>query len=172
MQDRPWRVFLSHTSDLRRHPRRRSFAAAAESAVIRAGHAVLDMAYFAASDVTPAAYCMWALSRADVYVGIVGDRYGHQAPGDGQLSYTEVEFQAATALGLPRLVFLVRTPATQPDIDRSRQQAFRDRLRQSGILTVAAANAGALELALYQALVELSRGPHVVGDRTSWPRGR
>ena len=41
----PLRVFLSHTSEFRQFPADRSFVARAQDAVIRAAHAVTDMAY-------------------------------------------------------------------------------------------------------------------------------
>jgi len=78
--DAPLRVFLGHTSDLREHPRERSFVAAAESAVMRAGHAVTNMAYFAARDTEPADYCAAEVERADVFVRIAGIRH-HMAGG-------------------------------------------------------------------------------------------
>jgi hypothetical protein len=93
------RVFLSHTSDMAQFPKERSFAQAALDAVIASGIAPVDMRYFAARDSRPAEYCRSRVRECDIYVAVIGFRYGSIVPGES-VSYTELEFQEAGAAGL------------------------------------------------------------------------
>src|SRR4029077_9272072 len=152
----PRRVFLSHTSELRDFPQGRSFVAAAEAAVSRAGDATADMAYFPVRDDQPAGYCRDRVRGCDVYVGLIGLRYGSPVCDQQEVSYTELEFDAATEAGLPRLVFLLDEDAAVPippgrllDDDpglQAQQRAFRARLQDAGVMAGKFASPEQLEL--------------------------
>jgi hypothetical protein len=138
----PWRVFLSHTSELRQYPQAGSYIAKAERAVSAAGHAIVDMADFAAIDQAPAAVCEQRVRDCDVLVGIYGLRYGSPVRDQPEVSYTELEFITATEASLPRLIFVINAESEELGlpptalVDRKygeRQDAFIQRVKEAGL---------------------------------------
>ncbi|TMC04974.1 MAG: DUF4062 domain-containing protein [Chloroflexi bacterium] len=101
------------------------------------------------------------VGQADIYVGIIGLRYGAVVRGRPELSYTELEFDEATALGLHRLIFIIREGAQpdlivdQPDEQTARQADFRRRLLDAGLTTAWIRSTSELQTLLHQSLVEL-----------------
>jgi hypothetical protein len=143
-ENNPCRVFLSHTSELRKYPSDRSYLAAVESAVSAAGHVIVDMREFAASDAAPAQVCQEKVRRCELYLGIFGTRYGSQVRNRPELYYTELEFETASDPVHPkeRLVFLLDQEAENPGIPAKwlndpthgeRQQAFLRKVKDAGL---------------------------------------
>lgn len=144
-----WRVFISHTSELRAFPKGVPYIAAVERAVSAAGHVVVDMVDFPATDQPAAQVCAQRVRGCDVYVGVLGTRYGSQVQDEPEMSYTELEFDTAAAAGLPRLMFLLDMTAVDVGIPLeelvdhnfgARQKAFRRRVQDSGLVTGPFAN--------------------------------
>jgi tetratricopeptide (TPR) repeat protein len=189
-----WRVFLSHTSELRDFPTGMSYVAAAERAVSAAGHVIVDMADFPAADLPAARLCADRVRGCEVYVGILGTRYGSPVCDRPDVSYAELEFDAATEAGLDRLMFVLDTDADNLGIPASRlidrefgdrQDAFRGRVRASGLVTGSFASPAGLGQLVERSLRDLARSrrgagsgggrgrvlPVVVGDVPQEPAG-
>jgi WD40 repeat protein len=159
---RPLRVFVSHTSELARFPEKRSFVDAACAAVRRAGGVAVAMADFGARDQRSLEVCRAEVLGCDVYLGVIGFRYGTPVPGsDDGVSYTEFEFDVAGHAGMPRLVFLLNEvtatiPVALVDVDRSRINRFRRRLQDERV-TVVVANPDDLAARVGEGLAILAR---------------
>ena len=161
-----WRVFVSHTSELREFPPGNSYVAAAERAISAEGHVIVDMADFPAADRPAARLCMDRVRGCEVYVGVLGTRYGSPVRDKPEVSYTELEFEAATEACLDRLVFVLDEGAADVGlpvsalIDRefgARQDAFRRRVRDSGLVTGSFASPAGLGQLVERSLRELAR---------------
>jgi uncharacterized protein DUF4062/tetratricopeptide repeat protein len=160
-----WRVFVSHTAELRAYPPGNSYVAAAERAVSAAGHVIVNMADFPAADQPPAQLCIDRVRGCDVYVGVLGTRYGSPVRERPEVSYTELEFDTATEAGLARLVFVLDEGAADVGIPLSalldlefgaRQEEFRRRVQDDGLVTGSFANPDMLGRLVERSLQELA----------------
>jgi hypothetical protein len=111
----------------------------------------------------------------DVYLGVIGFRYGRPVPGrDDGVSYLEFEFDVAGQAGMPRLVFLLdeatsTIPVALVDVDQSRMNRFRQRLQDEWV-TVVVINPDDLAARVGESLVTLTRQrrPSRGEPRTPW----
>jgi hypothetical protein len=167
-------VFISHTSELRDFPKGQSYVAAVERAISAAGHVIVDMADFPVTEQPPSQVCVERVQSCDVYVGVLGTRYGSPVRDKPEVSYTELEFDAAAEAELPRLVFLLDTDADlgiPPSalIDRNygdRQDAFRNRVRNSGLVTQSFSDPATLGQLVERSLRELAeQQPRRIGSK-------
>ncbi len=177
------RVFISHTSEFTTYPEKRSFIDAAVAAVNRAGSVPCDMGYFTARDEKPAEYCKKCVRECDVYVGVIGLRYGSPVRDRPDVSYTELEFESATeASALTRLVFLLDPNSSVPvgpftDLKHgTRQDQFRKRLSDAGVMCRSFSDAHELET-LIPGVERRRRGegrakPSLLQVRIDWPEGK
>ncbi len=149
-------VFLSHPSELSEWPTPRSYVQKAKDAVATANMRFVEMQHFGASSRSPLDICMEELRRTEIYLGVIGFRYGSQVPGL-EVSYTELEFDTAGDLQMDRLLFLLREPPDDPslvDADRTRIDRFRNKILNSGVVVAFVDTADNLEFHAYYALIK------------------
>ena len=102
------------------------------------GYKCIRMEEFGARDAMADDFCQAKVKECDVFVGILGHCYG-SSPKGSEKSYTEQEYDAAIATSKPRLMFLAPEdfplPAhlVEPDEQRKKQRAFRDRVNTEQI---------------------------------------
>jgi hypothetical protein len=95
------KVFLSSTfQDLVEH---RSLA---EASLATCGIPFNAMEHFGSTPQPPIDTCLAAVDASDVFVGVLGVRYGGSPPGLMR-SYTEREYLRALGRGIPVFVFLI-----------------------------------------------------------------
>lgn len=88
------------------------------------------MESFGSQDYPPLDLCLQRVRECDLYLGILGHRYGSRPPGHSE-SFTELEYKEAVALGKPRILFFFDGPLKpdhlEPDDLRQKQLDFRAR---------------------------------------------
>lgn len=107
------RVFISSTTvDLKAHRQH------AMDACLRQGMLPIMMEHLPAADTDAVGVSLKMVEESDIYVGIFGRRYGY-VPANFDQSITELEYEHAVKLGLPRLIFIMDDahPATSGDSD-------------------------------------------------------
>jgi hypothetical protein len=129
MADMPCAVISSTTADLPAH------RDAARDACLRQGFFPLMMEHEPLSPDDAAQVSRRLVDRADVYVLILGFRYG-EVPAAGDKSYTHLELDRAIERGIPMLVLLMADdhPLTVSDVEMGpggeRVRELREQLRR------------------------------------------
>jgi hypothetical protein len=127
-------VFISSTTlDLAKH------RLAAREACMRLGMFPLMMEYLPASDATAVNISLKLANEAEIYVAIIGWRYGF-VPSSYSMSMTELEYRRAFERRIPRLVFMSgdiedkTNNVDESDLHRQKLDEFRSRLKDENIV--------------------------------------
>ena len=112
---------------------------AAVDACLRVGAEPIIVEFDPTSDTGLQVQSLAALDRADIYIGIFAGRYGFVSPGQ-EKSLTELEYEHAVELGIPRLIFImgVDHPVRLADVETgpnaTKLQSFKTAIRKKNIV--------------------------------------
>ena len=105
---------------------------AAVAAILKAGHIPAGMELFAAGDKSQMKTIERWIDESDVFMLILGGRYGSIEPNSGR-SYTELEYDYAVAQGKPTFAVVIT------------DEALESKLKLGGSSFIERADPGALE---------------------------
>lgn len=129
------RVFLSYTNDLDEYPTAGSYVTAAERAIGVSGHAAYKMRDFPATPTSPDRTSVDFLAACDIFVVVLGPRLGSRVRDDPQdRSFLEYEFDEASRLEMPRLVFLLDPKSDQLGLPPVLRNSDEDEVRHHDFL--------------------------------------
>ena len=123
MAEKKYQVFISSTYADLKEERRKILDILLMADCIPAG-----MEAFVASDVEQFEVIKKVIELCDYYILIIGKRYGSISEQTG-MSYTEMEYEYAKALGIPVLVFALDESIDVPEEKRETEQVKIDALK-------------------------------------------
>lgn len=159
-------VFISSTfTDLRDERQ------AAVEATLLAKHIPAGMELFSAGDASQWQVIQEWISASDVYLLILGARYGSIEPNSGR-SYTELEYEFAVESGMPYFAVVLDDAAVaekrqaelvshDDEMHGEKMAAFRSKVLSRSSKMVK--DSSAIQLAILQSLHEIERRPSLVG---------
>jgi Domain of unknown function (DUF4062)/Effector-associated domain 9 len=104
-------------------------------------HDVISMEDYVATDQYPLRKCLADVASCDLYVGLIGWRYGYipERENPAKKSITELEYHKAGEANIPRLLFLADNDAPWPDELRDtvveRIVALRDEMKTDTLVS-------------------------------------
>lgn len=113
-----YQVFISSTYEDLKKPRE-----SVTRTILEMGHIPIGMELFSAADEDQWTSIKKRIDESDYYVVIVAHRYGSMS---GVLSYTEMEYDYATLMGVPVMGFLIDDSADWPPkyVDKTSDHVF------------------------------------------------
>jgi hypothetical protein len=127
-------VMISSTAlDLPEHRRQ------VVDACIQQGMVPIAMEHLPAGDDGAARTSLEMVTRADIYVGLIGSRYGY-VPAASPISITEMEYKRAVERGIPCLIFIMHEdhPLKAADVEKGKGAvklaAFKNRLTKAHVV--------------------------------------
>lgn len=144
---------------------------AAVAAILKAGHIPAGMELFTAADVSQMKTIERWIDESDVYMLILGGRYGSIEPTSG-LSYTELEYDYARTQGKPTFAVVITEDALETKVrllgseymEKSEPKAF-DQFRKKVLTNISSffSDSKDIKLCVYESLSDLAANHNLKG---------